>query len=97
MKSASSGADEYDILAWITIIALIVVSSGFATVVGWDNTVDWLIAQHVLVDDAAVGLPAMNGAGLDLARLVVCSALAVIVVSLVIIAMRFHRRHRRAV
>ena len=44
----------------------------------WNSLVGWLVSHHVLVDDAhdpLVVIPASEGAGLDLPRLLLLSAL----------------------
>lgn len=83
-----------DDIVWLVLIGAII---GPAILAGLGANVlapvrTWLVEHHILATDAVL-VPIVEGAGLDLARIVLVAAvLALLITLVVLVAVRRHRR-----
>ena len=66
----------------------------------WAQGSDWLVEPHILVPESAspmVSIPAMGGAGLDLARLSIAAGLVVLLGALTALSVQSIARRRDSI
>ena len=95
--AASGRNNDDDLLTLLILGTLVLGSAGTLAITGWVKTVSWLLAHQVLVAAGAhplLAVPHAGGAGLDLPRLALATAVVLLLIVTAVGAVRRTLRGR---